>query len=348
MILLEQSVPTELRVQMLDEFGLTYGGLNVSSANTPRLQALLTYLILHRHAPQACRHLAFLFWPDSTETQARTNLRHLLHELLHTLPDAERFLRADTQTVQWRPDGPYRLDVAEFDSASASGQEADLRRAVEIYRGDLLPNCYDDWIAPERERLRRAYAAALERLIVLVEDRRDISTAIIYARRLLEHDACHEPAYRSLMRLHALNGERAAALHIYHTCVTVLRRELGVPPDTATRLLHERLLNADAAVTALPIRSVAATFPLVGRTAEWAQLQAAWRSAAEGRPQMALLVGEAGIGKTRLAEELAVWATRQGILTASARATLPKASCPTRRLQPGCAPDRCHRWRRYG
>jgi DNA-binding SARP family transcriptional activator len=311
---------------MLGEFGLTYGGLNVSAVNTPRLQALLAYLILHRHAPQARRHLAFLFWPDSTETQARTNLRHLLHELLHALPDAERFLWTDTQTAQWRPDGPYKLDVAEFDAASASDQEADLRRAIGLYHGDLLPNCYEDWIAPERERLRLAYAAALERLIALTEDRRDLTTAIMYARRLLEHDPCHEPAFRSLMRLHTLNGDRAAALHTYHACVTVLRRELGVPPDAATRLLHEQLLNADAA--APPARPLAAIFPLVGRTAEWAWLQAAWRSATEGRPQMALLVGEAGIGKTRLAEELEVWAARQGILSASARGYAAEGALP--------------------
>jgi DNA-binding SARP family transcriptional activator len=324
----ERGVTPELRVQMLGEFDVTYGGVRVSAVNTPRLQALLTYLVLHRHAPQARRHLAFLFWPDSTETQARTNLRHLLHELLHALPDAERFLWTDAQTVQWQPDGPYKLDIAEFDAANASDREADLRRAVGLYRGDLLPDCYEDWVAPERGRLRRAYAAALERLIALAEDRRDILTAITDARRLLEHDPCYEPVYRSLMRLHALNGDRAAALHIYHTAVTVLRRELGVPPDAATRLLHERLLNADAAVTAPPVRSVAATHPLVGRKTEWARLQTAWRSATEGRPQMALLVGEAGIGKTRLAEELEAWAARQGIVTASARGYAAEGALP--------------------
>ena len=60
-------------------------------------------------------------------------------------------------------------------AASASRPRGDLRRAVELYRGDLLPSCYDDWIAPERERLRRAYAAALERLIALAEDRQRLS-----------------------------------------------------------------------------------------------------------------------------------------------------------------------------
>ena len=81
--------------------------------------------------------------------------------------------------------------------------------------------------------MSQAYATALERLMALAEDRRDYGTAIAYAGRLLQHNPGHEAAYRSLMRLHALNGDRAAALHIYHTCVTVLRRELGVPPMRA-------------------------------------------------------------------------------------------------------------------
>lgn len=321
-------MPSELRVQMLGEFDLTCGGMRVSAVNTPRLQALLAYLILHRRAPQPRRHLAFLFWPDSTEAQSRTNLRHLLHELQHALPDAERVLRTDTQTMQWRPDGPCVLDVAEFETAIASGQEADLRRAADLYRGDLLPGCYDDWITPERERLRRMCAAALERLIALAENRRDISAAMIYARRLLEHDPCHEPAYRDLMRLYALNGDRAGALHIYHTCVTTLRRELGVPPDAATRALHEQVLSVDATATAPEKRPVAVSILFVGRTAEWAQLQATWRVAAGGRPQMVLLVDETGIGKTRLAEELEVWAARQSILTASARSYAAEGGLP--------------------
>ncbi|MCU0500380.1 MAG: AAA family ATPase [Anaerolineae bacterium] len=312
-----EAARTALFVGLLGDFRLACGNTPVISVNSARLQAILTYLILHRHAPQSRRHLAFLFWPDSTETQARTNLRHLLHALLHALPDAERFLWIDTQTVQWRPDGPYKLDVAEFEAASASNQEPDLARAVEIYRGDLLPSCYDDWIQPERERLRRLCADALERLVALAEDARDYKAAIAYGGRLLQLVPAHEATYRSLMRLHALNGDRAAALHTYHSCASALRRELGVPPDAATRALHECLLNIESP-TVTP-RAAVTDFPLVGRAAEWAQLQDAWHRAAVGRPQMALIAGDAGVGKTRLAEELIVWASRQGILTASAR-----------------------------
>jgi DNA-binding SARP family transcriptional activator len=317
-----------LHVGLLGDFRLHYDERPVTSVNTPRLQALLAYLILHRHAPQARRHLAFIFWPDSTEIQARTNLRHLLHELQHALPNGEQYLLADVQTVQWKPDGPYTLDVANFEEAIAAGKRENLQRAIELYRGDLLPSCYDDWIAPERERLSQAYAAALERLIALAEDQRDYGIAIVYAGRLLQHNPGHEATYRSLMHLHALNDDRAAALHVYHTCVTVLRRELGVSPDASTRALYEHLLNAESDAVAPAARAASTSFPLVGRSQEWVQLQATWRNASAGRPQMTLIAGEVGIGKTRLAEELAAWASRQGILTASARGYAAEGELP--------------------
>jgi DNA-binding SARP family transcriptional activator len=90
-------------------------------------------------------------WPDSTEEQARTNLRGALLHLRQALPNADRFLQSEGQMLQWRSDAPFLLDVAEFERAMAQGERM---QAVDVYRGDLLPDCYDDWIIPERVRLR--------------------------------------------------------------------------------------------------------------------------------------------------------------------------------------------------
>jgi DNA-binding SARP family transcriptional activator len=128
----------------------------------PRLQALLAYLILHRDARPARRHLAFLFWPDTNEAQALTNLRNLLHKLRQALPDSDRFFDADARAAHWRPDAPCTVDVAEFESLARSTAGADLERAAQLYRGDLLPSCYDEWIAPERERLQQVLLGVLE------------------------------------------------------------------------------------------------------------------------------------------------------------------------------------------
>src|SRR2546426_546219 len=99
-------LPT-LHVYLLGDFRLVYGEQLVTSVSSPRLQSLLAYLVLHRTAPQSRQHLAFMLFPDSTEAQARTNLRYLLHQLRQALPDPELFLAADAQTLQWRPGAPF-------------------------------------------------------------------------------------------------------------------------------------------------------------------------------------------------------------------------------------------------
>jgi DNA-binding SARP family transcriptional activator len=77
-----------LHIRLLGEFSFVYGDQPVTTVNTARLQTLLAYLVLHRDAPQLRYYLAFQFWPDSPESQARTNLRHLIHELRQALPHA--------------------------------------------------------------------------------------------------------------------------------------------------------------------------------------------------------------------------------------------------------------------
>ena len=288
-----------LRVRLLGEFSLNHDDVPLTTISTPRLQSLLTYLILHRNAPQARSHLAFCLWPDLPEARARANLRRQLHQLQHALPHADQFLSVEVNTIQWLTHSPFSLDVAEFeDAASHTHSRVELQRAVELYSGDLVPGCYDDWIAADRERLKQILTEALERLFQLATDERDYRAAIGYAQRLLQIDPAREEVHRRLINLHTLNDDRAAALRAYHTCVSMLRRELDVEPGPATREVYERVLNVE---TSLGV-SLGATFPLVGRDREWAQLQAAWRMAAAGYPQMAILIGEGGIGKTRLAD----------------------------------------------
>src|SRR5262245_12171122 len=92
-----------LRVALLGGFQLSYGDMPIATVNTARLQALLAYLALRRGIAQSRQQIAFLLWPESTDAQARTNLRTLLHRLRAGLPDADLFLAGDAQTVWWRP-----------------------------------------------------------------------------------------------------------------------------------------------------------------------------------------------------------------------------------------------------
>jgi len=115
--------------------------------------------------------------------------------------------------------------------------------------------------------------------------------------------------------------KKGRSYDVYHTCVTLLERELAAEPSEATRQAYASLLQKD---TASPPQSIALSSrsgatPLVGRKQEWEQIQEAWQRGAGGHPHMFILTGEASIGKTKLAEELVAWVSRQGIATASAR-----------------------------
>jgi DNA-binding SARP family transcriptional activator len=319
-----------LSVSLLGDFCIKHDNASVSGIDTPRLQSLLAYLMLHRDAPQSRSHLAFLFWPDTSEAQAHTNLRNLLHHLRRALPNADSFLDTKVQTLQWRYDASFSLDVANFEDSLAHLEQARktndsiaareaLEQAVSLYRGDLVPSCYDDWIIPQREGLHQAFLNALEHLICMLEDQRDYQAAIVYAQNLLRYDPLHEATYRRLIRIHALNGDRAGALRVYHTCTTILQRELDVEPSAVTQEAYVQLLGAESQPSSTVPTTIAFS-PLVGRQSEWMQLLKAWNEVAGGgAPQVVVLSGVAGIGKTRLVEELLQWAARQGISRASTR-----------------------------
>ncbi len=306
-----------LHVHLLGTFHIDCDGTLVTTVNTPRLQSLLAYLVLNAKAPLSRKFVAFKLWPDSSEAHARGSLRKLLFQLMNALPAPNRFLDVNAQTVHWRPDASFTLDVHEFEHAvNRAGTAAALQAAVDLYRGDLLPSCYEDWILPERERLRQVFLSAQEHLILMLENERDFFSAIDCAQTLLRHDPFREQTYRHLIRLFAITSNRASALRTYHACATILRQELGVEPSPATRQVYEQILNVPESPT---VETLAATVSLVGRQDEWARLQHAWRRACAGQSHMILISGEAGIGKTRLAEEMMAWARRQGIATASAR-----------------------------
>ncbi len=292
-----------------------------------RQQSLFAYLLLNAGQPQSRQHLAFLFWPDSSDSQAKTNLRQLLHHLRRTWPDLNRHLHVSSRTVQWNPDIPWTLDTAQFQSALQQAHARTLfserrdwlEEAVSYYQGDLLLTCYDDWILPFREQLRRQYITTLEMLVQGYESQGDYPAAIRWAEHFLQYDPLCEATYRILMRLHALTDHRASALRVYHTCETVLQRELAVEPSPATRDQYKHLLNITILAAQPAIETPTAhTSPLIGRTLEWTRLREVWDTVQQNQAQCILVQGEAGIGKTRLLEEFIQGVALQGAVTAQA------------------------------
>jgi DNA-binding SARP family transcriptional activator len=321
-----------LQIKLLGDFHIIYAGEPVSSLYTARMQALLACLLLHSGVPQSRQQVAFSLWPDTPESNAHNNLRQLLYQLRQNLPEADRFILADTNTLSWRLDEGQEIDIQSFELALADAKAAESRadfktaqrwweQALSIYQGDLLPGCYEDWIAPERERLRRECYGCAENLALLLERRKEYAAALQIAKKLLLLDPLDENTYTRLVRLHGLNNDRPAVQRVYQSAVETLQRELGVQPGQNLQQVYQSALHATqpghAPTTAVPVNT--APLMLVGRQAEWQQLQLAWRQAASGVARLALITGEAGIGKSRLAEELFDWANQKGLTIARTR-----------------------------
>lgn len=316
-----------MKAHLFGTFFLEGVGLTVSRLSG-RQQSLLAYLLLQRHHPQSRQQIAFLFWPGSPDGQAQTNLRQLLFHLRQAMPASDDHWHITKKTVQWRTDRLDFLDVEQFetlvrraDVATDPGELCNLlTQAITLYQGDLLPSCYDEWIVPERDRLRVLFLAAQERLIQRLEQQGNYRSAIQYAERLLQQDPLQEATYRTLMRLHTLVDDRLQALRLYQRCVTVLKQELGVDPEPATHQQYQQILYLGVSITTTTTgRATPISLPLIGRGQEWLKFQQIWQHTASHQPHFLLVWGEAGIGKTRFLEEISQWAGSKEAVIAQTR-----------------------------
>jgi tetratricopeptide (TPR) repeat protein len=213
-----------------------------------------------------------------------------------------------------------------FERLVQGGGPEGLARAVDLYRGDLVEGLafrgalFEDWLMAERERLRELALDALAKLLAHQRSAGSAEAALQTALRLIALDPLQEAVHRTIMRLYAQLGRRGAALRQYRVCLGVLQRELGVEPEADTRQLYQEILprrppREPGAATipgitelkpflAPPVVAATAT-PLIGRAGEMTRLREALAQARAGAGQLLAIVGEAGVGKTRLIVELA-------------------------------------------
>jgi DNA-binding SARP family transcriptional activator len=303
-----------LRVRLLGTLEVELNGNSLSSSPSQRPWAVFAYLALAPHSvPRA--ELASRFWPDVLDQSARASVRSALWALRRQLGDT---LVVDGERVGLKATEGVWVDVHEFDRLA----ETDPDAALELCRGELLEGLEDEWAVSARERHRERAIAVLERLAQLAEQRDEMPEAVELTRRQVERDPFDEAAHRRLIARLDASGDRAAAMRSYQTLSERLRRELGVAPSSQTRALIEQLRARTPAAPADGGRTllIPGLAPLVGRDRELGELEREWDAVTAGSGAAAVIRGEAGIGKTRLATELRSRASAAGAQTAACAA----------------------------
>ncbi|MBV8433584.1 MAG: AAA family ATPase [Candidatus Eremiobacteraeota bacterium] len=309
-----------LAIRLLGKPELSFDGTVLKWKAPPKTFPLLAMLGLHRGHGLARRQLAIALWPDDLESEGLTKLRRHLYHVNRSLPAIEglEWILQARDLIVWNDAAPAWFDVRAFRDAIEAKR---IREAVELYRGDLLEESYDELVMQQREPLRAEYVDALLRATREVREARDYALATAYAEKLLAIDEWSEDGVREWMAAKYESGDRSAALAMYERFARKLQEEFGAPPTTETTALREAIraglpLHTSAERT-FDLSSAATAkrgwkLPFVGRSAELQTLGAAWSRAARGSGGMALVSGEAGIGKSRLASELTALAQSQG------------------------------------
>ncbi|GAB4485539.1 MAG: hypothetical protein OHK0031_09630 [Anaerolineales bacterium] len=308
-----------MRATFFETFRFYQSDGSLLEIGSPTLRSLFAYLLLNRRQPSDRRRLAFLFWPNASESAARRNLRQYIHRIRAALGAAGELLTISGSTIQFNPQAPLWLDVEAF--AHGLRPEASLpevQAALALYSGDFLQDFYDEWCQNESERLRALYLSGLDRLTRELQAAGRIEEALPFAAAWVKAEPLDENAHCRQISLYALKGERSHALGLYQTLTEMLKRELGVSPMPETVALWRKIQNGelpglppDSARAQMrrperapaPPAESASRWPLVGREAELNLLEESYQQAGRGQGQILLISGEAGIGKTRLIQE---------------------------------------------
>lgn len=306
----------------------TLGGLKILRGSQPvtgfisrKVEALLVYLAANpREHPREV--LSELLWEDLPQSQSMSYLRTALSSLQKQLAP---FLAVTRQSIAINPESDTWLDLNELDAAldAAEGkwqehgaftrnEAAILEEALSFYQGAFLQGFhvrgalgFENWMIATNDRLQARVIEALYRLGQHALARGLYNKGITQVTRGLGIDPLHEPMHRLLMLLFARSNQRSAALAQYETCRRILDEELGVEPEPETRALYEQIRD-DKLVTAVkrmpPANLPALLTPFIDRPTELDQIIALL-----DKPECRLLtlVGQGGIGKTRLALEAA-------------------------------------------
>lgn len=238
-----------LQLRLLGQFQVQVEGKPVVIPSRAA-QSLLAFLILNSGIAHRREKLAGMLWPDMSDDGARRNLRHELWRLRKALSANQtvpaEYIISEELAIRFNPDAEYWLDVAQLERAPAPGDSlGDWIGRAALYRGELLPGFYDDWVGPERDRVQATFETRMDELLRrLIQEERWL-TAIEWAERWIAVGHTPEAAYRALMLAHSAQGETSKIALDYERCAEALRADLDIEPSNETRALYEKLTHEE-------------------------------------------------------------------------------------------------------
>jgi DNA-binding SARP family transcriptional activator len=327
----------DLSIRLLGRLEIERAGQAIALPASKKSRALLAYLVA-TGKPHLRDRICELLWeaPDDPRASVRWSLakvRPLIDE-----PNVVRLVSRRDELL-FDANGA-KVDLVELRGELRAGAEAasidSLQRAASLFRGEFLDGLeltgcyrYHEWWVAERERTRAIRLAVLGALIERQKD--EPATALEYARQRLALDPLSESAHLAVIRLLGAMGKTREAIAQYDRCKRVLAAELGRSPSADLTLARMNLASARPAApaSAEPSETLPGTVPFVGRAPQIEQARAIVAQASEGAPHPALqIIGEPGIGKTRLIEEIARMVRDAGGKVLSGRAFEAEAVRP--------------------
>lgn len=246
----------DLRISFLGEVRVI-GSRSTEVRLTHILEALLAYLLLHRHRCHSREILIDLFWGEQSQEQARHCLSTALWRLRRRLepPGSPRGTYLTTTAsghVGFNCESDYWLDVEAFERPLGriltrstplleTNDAQELEQALQFYTGDLLEGFYDDWILRERERLRTLYLHCLAQLMRYYRQQHAYEKSLTCGQQILNYDPLREEIHREMMRLYLESGQRAMAVRQYELCAQTLSEELDIFPMEETQRLYAEI-----------------------------------------------------------------------------------------------------------